>query len=177
MSSSIESVPRSARLKSLEAWPELDGLAAAQAAAESYWFLGRNDYRRLSKLVESWSAPDDPARRLLATKLNRGLVCDPDQLPRDVATIGSRVEFRIGNDVESCVIAGPDETQDLHDPVPVTSRLGALLLGMPEGRALRGHGPDGAPFTISVEAVHPPEFSRSSASAAAGPRAGTGTSA
>lgn len=165
MSSSIESGPRSARLKSLEAWPGLDGLVAAQAASGSYWFLGRNDYRRLSKVAESWAASDDPVHQLLATKVNRGIVCDPDQLPSDVATIGARVKFRIGNDTETCVITEPAATQDVRDSIPVVSRLGALLLGMLEGRSLRGQGPDGTAFTISVETVVPAEASPISAAA------------
>ena len=157
-------------LKSIAAWRGLDGLIAAQATAGSYWFLRRPDYRRLTALVESWSAPEHPVRRLLAAKLYRGIICDADQLLQDVAAIGSEIEFRIGSDVESCVLADPAAMQGLHNPVAVASPLGALLLGMIQGRSLRGNGPDGVPFALVVEAVRFPGPARIAGSPD-GPRA------
>ena len=148
------------RLSALENWVGLDGLVASQEAAMSYWFMARSDYAHLTKRVAAWSEPGDPVHRLLTAKLDRGLVCDQDQLPREVVTMSARVEFRFRGELERCVLADPAEKPHLPGAISIVSPLGALLLGMLEGRSLRSQGPDGAPFALSVEKVRQPEPSR-----------------
>ena len=125
----------------------------------SYWFMARGDYAHLTKLVAAWSEPDNPVRRLLAAKLDRGLVCDPDQLPREAATMSARVEFRFRGELEHCVLADPAGKPHLPGAISVASPLGALLLGMLEGRSLRSQGPDGVALVLSVEKVRQPASS------------------
>ncbi len=147
-------------LRALENWTGLAGLLVSQEAAMSYWFMARSDYAHLTKLVATWSEPDDHVRRLLAAKLDRGLVCDPDQLPREVATMSARVEFRFRGELERCVLTDPAEKPHLPGAISVASPLGALLLGMLEGRWLRSQAPDEAAFVLSVEKVRQPASSR-----------------
>jgi regulator of nucleoside diphosphate kinase len=126
----------------------------------SYWFMARPDYALLRKLIEGWAAPDDPVRRLLSAKLDRGLVGDPDQLPRDVVTMNARLELRFRGALEKRVLVDPAREAHLPGMLSITSPLGALLLGMLEGRSLRAQDHDGAPFTLVVEKVQQPDSLR-----------------
>jgi transcription elongation GreA/GreB family factor len=116
----------------------------------------RRDYAHLRKLAEAWGAPNDPVRRLLAAKLDRALVSDPDQFPSDAVSIGTHVQFRFRGEVSRRVLVDPAHKAHLTDVLSVLSPLGALLLGMLEGRSLRGQDPDGAAFTLLVEKVEQP---------------------
>jgi hypothetical protein len=160
---------REARLKALESWAGLDGLVISQEAAKSYWFLGRGDHTRLVRLLETQPASDDPVRRLLEAKLNRGLVCDADQLPRDLVMLGTHIDLRFRDDLQHCVLAEPAGRRH-SGVVSILSPLGALLLGMFEGRSLRAQGPDDASFSLVVEKVCQPEPSRRPAANEAGQR-------
>lgn len=152
--------PGEPRLNALEMWAGWDGLVVSQEAAMSYWFMARRDYAHLRKLVDAWNGPDDPVRRLLAAKLDRALVSDPDQFPQDAVSIGTRLEFRLRGDVHQRVLVDPARTAHVPDALPVASPLGALLLGMLEGRSLRAADPDGASFSLLVEKVEQPESLR-----------------
>jgi hypothetical protein len=151
-----ETGSREVRLKALENWAGLYGLVVAQEAAESYWFLARADHPHLARLLETRPASDDPVRRLLEAKLDRGLVCDADQLPRDIVRLGTHIDLGFRDGLEHCVLADPDGCRH-PGGVSILSPLGALLLGMPEGRSLRAQSPDGASFSLVVGKVCQPE--------------------
>jgi transcription elongation GreA/GreB family factor len=148
------------RLNALEMWTGWDGLMVSQEAAMSYWFMARRDYAHLRKLIEAWNASDDPVRRLLAAKLDRALVSDPDQFPHDAVSLGARLAFRFRGDVHQRVLVDPVLKAHLPGALSVASPLGALLLGMLEGGSLRAQDPDGASFSVLVEKVEQPESLR-----------------
>lgn len=148
----------------LETWAGWTALAAAQEAVGSYWFMARRDYAQLRQHAETWTAPHDPARRLLSAKLDRALVGDGDQFPRDVVSIGSHVEFRFRGEITRLVLADPARTAPAADALSVLSPLGALLLGMIERRPLRGQDPDGGSFALMVEKVEQPASLRGAVS-------------
>jgi hypothetical protein len=143
-------------LNALETWTGWNGLVVSQQAAMSYWFMARRDYAHLRQLVDGWNAPDDPVRRLLVAKLDRALVSDPDQFPADAVSIGAQFQYRVRGNVSRGVLVDPAQQAHRADGISVLSPLGALLLGMIEGRALRGGDFDGAALTLVVEKVEQP---------------------
>lgn len=151
--SRAESRSSETRWRALEAWPGLDSLMAAQEAADAYWYLARDDHGRLSELAESWSAPDSPVRRLLAAKLNRGLVCDSADLPREVVAMGAQVEFRLRGDLETGTLAYPDRASRSANAISIAGPIGVLLLGMLAGRTWRSKTPDGTPLDLAISKV------------------------
>lgn len=139
----------------VQSWTGLDSLVISQEAAMLYWYFARDDHAQLSQAVAAWSGVDSPVRRLLAAKLHRGIVCDADQLPREVVTMNSRVELRLRDDQMSGVLAYSADASDA-DSIAITSPLGALLLGLLAGRSLRSQMADGTAFTLAVENVQQP---------------------
>lgn len=157
------SVPRNraneSGIASLQSWPGLDALLISQEAAKLYWYFARSDHARLSEAVASWSGVDSPVRRLLAAKLHRGIICDPEQLPREVVTMNASIDFRLRDDRATGVLSYADEDAEA-DAIAITSPLGAILLGLLAGRSLRSHAPDGTDFALVVEKVRQPEAAR-----------------
>ena len=136
----------------------------------SYWFMGRGDYAHLRKLVDAWNAPQDPVRRLLAAKLDRALVGDPDQFPRDAVSIGARLQIRFRGETHRYVLVDPTQKSRQPEALSVLSPLGALLLGMLEGRSVRALDTDGASSVLLVEKVTQPEALAAPAANDASPR-------
>src|SRR5690242_16400747 len=140
----------------LATWTGWDGLVASQEAAMSYLFMARRDYAHLRKLIEAWNTPADPICRLLAAKLDRALVSDPDQFPRDAVSLGARLECQFRNGNHKYVLVDPTQKARLPEALSVLSPLGALLLGMLEGRSLRANDADGSSSVLIIERVIQP---------------------
>jgi hypothetical protein len=151
------------RRNPLETWEGWNALVVSQEATVSYWFMARADHARLKELVGAWASPDNRVGRLIVAKLDRALVSDPDQLPRDVVTLGSRIALKFRDDREQRVLIDPTRSAYFPGAMSVMSPLGALLLGMPEGKSLRAHDPDGSSPILSVEKVDQPDSLRASA--------------
>jgi regulator of nucleoside diphosphate kinase len=133
-------------------------MADAQAQLPERVFITRKDYDDLVRLVPASAESDAPARRLLRAKLRRAIVCGPGALPRGVITINSRIAYRREprGDLKTCILVHPDLLPRLQDAVPATAALGAILLGLPEGCAIRQQGPYGSVFFLRIESVEQP---------------------
>lgn len=140
------------------AWSGLDALVASQASTGAYWYLARADHPLLSEILAAWPDTDDPVRRLLAAKLHRGIVCDADQLPREVVTIGAPIQFRFAD--ESWAGTLTSNAAPVAGEIAVASPLGAVLLGLFEGRPLRIQGADGTSAGFVVTKVNVPATAR-----------------
>jgi len=149
---------------------ELDWLLATQENSKAYFILARRDYEHLRNLLDTWPAEDHPVRRVLAAKLRSGVVCDPDQELDGVVTVGSRVEYRRASsgEIESRLLVYPDTHPMPAGGLSVTDPFGALLLAMIQGQKIQHSAPNGTPFFLQIEKVHPAqEKAISSASVAA----------
>jgi regulator of nucleoside diphosphate kinase len=150
-------LPNRSELNALATWTGWSGVVASQEATISYWFMARRDYAHLRKLVDAWNAPQDPVRQLLAAKLDRALVSDPDEFPRDAVSIGARLQIRFRGEVHRYVLVDPAQKPRQPEALSLLSPLGAVLLGMLEGRSLRALDIDGASSVLLVEKVTQPE--------------------
>jgi hypothetical protein len=132
----------------------LDWLLVAQASSDTFFHLARVDHAYLSQLVDGWPAHGHAVRDVLAAKLRRALIRDPDRMPYDVVTLGARVDLTINRvDLETCLFANPNGQPAPESSVPITSAVGAILLGLTERLALRRHAPDGSAFTLQIRKV------------------------
>jgi len=135
--------------------PDLSELADAQAESGLHVHIARKDYEHLTQLVDAWPGPDSPARRLVAAKLARGIICNPEDLPRDLVMMNTRITYRRDpqGDVRSCVLLYPDCATPPAGSVSITTNFGALLLGLMVGHTIRQQGPYGLAFFLQIDGV------------------------
>jgi regulator of nucleoside diphosphate kinase len=99
----------------------------------------------------------------LARELKRSIVMDDNQIPSDVATMGSRVEFRIEGTglTQVATIVYPGDGHLYDDAISVLTPLGSALLGLSEGLSISYAGPDGRSVEVTIlRILHQPEAER-----------------
>jgi regulator of nucleoside diphosphate kinase len=88
---------------------------------------------------------------------------DDNQIPSDVATMGSRVEFRIEGTglTQVATIVYPGDGHLYDDAISVLTPLGSALLGLSEGLSISYAGPDGRSVEVTIlRILHQPEAER-----------------
>jgi regulator of nucleoside diphosphate kinase len=109
----------------------------------------------------------DPLLPLLRRKLERATVTFGNDVPADVATLGSRVAFRIneaGREIR--VLSHGRITSPVGLLLPITIPRGLALLGLREGQAATLDLPDGLSERVVLdEVVYQPEAARKLAEA------------
>lgn len=91
------------------------------------------DFTTLSSIHEQWSQRDRDLVPQLRAKLEAAVVVFPDDLPRDVASLGSQIAYAIGEETHVATLTGTTGL-DRHW-LPVTLPFGLALLGQREGWA------------------------------------------
>jgi regulator of nucleoside diphosphate kinase len=103
------------------------------------------------------------AAALLARELKRSIVMDDNQIPPNVATMGSRVEFRIEGTglTEVATVVYPGDGHLYEDAISIITPLGSALLGLSEGQSISYAGPDGRSVKVTIlRILHQPEADR-----------------
>jgi regulator of nucleoside diphosphate kinase len=119
--------------------------------------IASRDYSRLVALARLWLRSDDPVGRALSEKLERCRVLAPDAVPSDVAVLGSRVVFVIdGSGPERAVLVAPDGQATVRAAwLPVTTPLGAAMLGLAAGETAEVPDRDGRRRELRLIMVAP----------------------
>ncbi len=106
----------------------------------------------------SWKAD-----AILARELKRSIVMDEIQIPPDVATMRSRVEFLIEGTglTQVATLVYPGEGHLYEDAISVLTPLGSAILGVSEGQSTSYAGADGTSVEITMlRILHQPEAAR-----------------
>ena len=102
----------------------------AAHAAEIY--ITEIDKARLMTLVEPAHAPDAFE---LAHEIERAVVVDPRQVPRDVVTMNSRALLQLDDEAMEVALVYPEDADDSAGKLSVCSDIGTAILGYQEGDA------------------------------------------
>jgi regulator of nucleoside diphosphate kinase len=124
------------RMTAFDLW-KLDALLKARAGARS------------------WRADE-----ILRRELQRSIVMDESQIPPDVATMWSQVEFRFAGAAATQVatLVYPGETYKYADAMSVLTPFGSAILGLSEGQSIEHAGPDGSLMQVTLlRVLHQPE--------------------
>jgi regulator of nucleoside diphosphate kinase len=124
----------------------------------SFWELNSLLTTRADE--RSWKAD-----AILARELKRSIVMDEIQIPPDVATMRSRMEFRIEGTglTQIATLVYPGEGHLYEDAISVLTPLGSAILGLSEGQSISYAGADGTPVAIRMlRILHQPEAARRS---------------
>lgn len=120
------------------------------------------DFARLERLARTGLFSQDfAARQLLRAELDRAVVCAPDDIPGDVVRMGATVRVRDGDGrrppQEICgVLVYPGEWPERSTAIPVTTSLGAAILGLGVGDVMSYDGDDGSRHAVRIVSVAPP---------------------
>jgi regulator of nucleoside diphosphate kinase len=103
-------------------------------------FISEEDFDRLDRLAASGQSKNLPAADLLASELERAVVCPAEEIAPDVVTMNSQVTFHIGSEAErqTRILVYPEDYPadgSGGDRLSVLTPLGAALIGMPAARA------------------------------------------
>lgn len=95
--------------------------------------LTTGDFSTLTALHEQWTQRNHHLTRRLRAKLDAAKVVFPDNLPRDVASLGSRIAYAIGEERHVSLLTATIGLD--RDWLPITLPIGLALLGRREGWA------------------------------------------
>jgi len=120
------------------------------------------DFTILGNMIRRTPPHDERLLRLLRRKLSTAIVVLPEDVAPDVATLNSRVEYRIdGGRTEACVLVHDEGNGTLGLALPISTLHGLALLGLSAGDSVSIERPDRRVQTISLETVaYQPENAR-----------------
>lgn len=124
--------------------------------------LTARDLSILEAMLERCHGREDPMAVLLRRKIESARIVFGEDVAPDVATLDSRVVYRVGAREPDTRVISRDATRT---PVglflPVSSPRGLALIGLSEGEEFVLTGADGTPETIRLEKVlYQPEAAR-----------------
>ncbi len=124
-------------------------------------FITESDFVRLSSLIESvkiFFRRDQEHLSSLEEELNQAEVVRPDQLPRKVVTMNSRVRIIDLDTGEQAVytLSFPHEADIAHNRISVLAPIGTALLGYRKGSVVRVRVPRGRK-RLRIQEVNLPE--------------------
>jgi regulator of nucleoside diphosphate kinase len=124
--------------------------------------LTTKDFTILEVMLDRCLGRDDPMRALLRRKIESATVVFRDDVSPDVATLSSRVTFRVdGREPDTRVISHDRMTSPIGLFLPITNPRGLALLGLSAGQEFRLTRPDGSEECVLLDAVlYQPEAAR-----------------
>ena len=124
--------------------------------------LTTKDFTILEVMRDRCLGRDDPLAPLIKRKIDSALVMFRDDIPDNVATLSSRVSFRIdGRDPDTRVISHDRMRAPVGLFLPITTPRGLALLGLAEGQEFRLVNYEGVEERIVLEKIHyQPEAAR-----------------
>lgn len=117
--------------------------------------LTTKDFTILEVMLERCLGRSDPMRELMQRKINAATVVFRDDVPADVATLNSRVTYRVNDrEPDSRVISQDRMTSPIGLFLPITTAQGLALLGLAEGQAFKVTNSEGFDEIVTLEQVH-----------------------
>ena len=124
--------------------------------------LTTKDFTIVEVMRDRCLGQDDPLAPILKRKIESAIVMFRDDVPDNVATMSSRVTFRVnGRDPDTRIISHDRMTSMVGMFLPVTTSRGLALLGLAEGAHFVFTSSDGVEERILLEKVqYQPESAR-----------------
>lgn len=118
--------------------------------------INRLDAERLERLIDRVAAADRQVAEQLEDELERGEVVEPHEVPADIVSMNSRVEFTDLTRQQTLVrtLVYPHALPGQQDGLSVLAPLGAALLGLKVGSLIEWQLPDGSLHEVRIEALH-----------------------
>ncbi|GKW48588.1 nucleoside diphosphate kinase regulator [Halomonas sp. NCCP-2165] len=117
--------------------------------------INRLDAERLQRLIDAASDKDLPVAESLEEELTRGEVIDPEDIPEDVVSMNSQVQFTdlIRDRQMIRTLVYPHALAATEDGLSVMAPIGAALLGLRIGDIIDWPLPDGSEIKLRIDAI------------------------
>ncbi|PAU78533.1 nucleoside diphosphate kinase regulator [Halomonas salipaludis] len=117
--------------------------------------INRLDAERLQRLIDAASDKDLAVAESLEAELERGEVVDPEQIPADVVSMNSQVQFTdLGRSRQLVrTLVYPRSLAESADGLSVMAPIGAALLGLRVGDVIDWPLPDGSETRLRIDAI------------------------
>ncbi len=117
--------------------------------------INRLDAERLQRLIDEADNEDLAVARSLEEELARGEVVDPEQIPDDVVSMCSQVQFTdLDRDRQIIrTLVYPHALSTTEDGISVMAPVGAALIGLRIGDAIDWPLPDGREARLRIDAI------------------------
>lgn len=124
--------------------------------------LTTKDFTILEVMLERTIGRDETIRAILQRKIARATVMFRDDIAADVATLNSRVAYRVDDGPQETRIIAHDDMRGLVGSIlPITNPRGLALLGLAEGQSMTIARPGGGRETLTLQRVlYQPEAAR-----------------
>ncbi|MGI5901173.1 MAG: nucleoside diphosphate kinase regulator [Desulfitobacteriia bacterium] len=118
------------------------------------------DREKLLKLINKAKyeqLKNDPHLMDLETEINRAEIVNPEQLPKEVITMNSKVLLLVGDEEEEITLVFPNEANILENKISVLSPIGTAILGYREGSDIEWKVPNGTVLIKVKKVLYQPE--------------------
>lgn len=117
--------------------------------------INRLDAERLQRLIDEADDKDLAVARSLEEELARGEVVDPEQIPEDVVSMCSQVQFTdLDRDRQIIrTLVYPHALATTEDGISVMAPVGAALLGLRIGDTIDWPLPGGREVQLRIDAI------------------------
>lgn len=117
--------------------------------------LTTKDFNLLEVMLERATGFNDPIEPMLRRKLRDASIVFRDDVSPQVATLNSRVQFRVDDgDEETRVIVQNQLNNSLVGmTLPITTLRGLALLGLMQGQSITYDNHDGEPESIQLDTI------------------------
>ncbi|MCE8033806.1 nucleoside diphosphate kinase regulator [Billgrantia tianxiuensis] len=117
--------------------------------------INRLDAERLQRLIDQASDKDRFVADCLEEELERGEVIDPEEIPTDVVSMNSQVQFTdlTRNRQMIRTLVYPHALASTEDGISVMAPIGAGLIGLRIGDEIDWPLPDGSKTRLRIDAI------------------------
>lgn len=117
--------------------------------------INRLDAERLQRLIDDASEKDQAVADMLENELSRGVVVDPQEIPENVVSMNSQIQFTdlTRNKQMIRTLVYPHALSSTEDGLSVMAPIGASLIGLKEGDIIDWPLPNNSQTLLRIDAV------------------------
>lgn len=117
--------------------------------------INRLDAERLQRLIDDASEKDQAVAEMLENELSRGVVVDPKEIPDNVVSMNSQIQFTdLTRDKQMVrTLVYPHALSNTEDGLSVMAPIGASLLGLKVGDTIDWPLPNNSQTLLRIDAI------------------------
>ncbi len=113
------------------------------------------DAQRLESLLASLPPKAFPGRAALEAELERADIVEAKDMPPNVVTMNSTVEFSVSSSKETfrLTLVYPKDVDDSGEKISILAPVGSALLGLSQGEEIEWPRPGGGSMRVRIDTI------------------------